>query len=707
MIDFDKFRPILIVPTIPYNNGIRFLCINEKLDLNGEIVNTLWKIFAHCDGYNTFNEIVEKTELDENIVKNLLIQLVNKRIISDSSKQYQHFHEISNYPAKYKSLLTEEEIIEFTKSKRKSVKKGKRIKLEINKKSNLYKLELNRKSCRNFSKDKKIKLSDLSNICINSYSLVHHSTPSGGGLYPLKIYVIVTNDQEDFKAGYYEFDNEKNELVLYNKYPDIDQLKYCFNDERLAFNSSIQIIIAADLDRQPVKYSNRGYRLTLIEVGHVAENISLCCEEIGLRSCELGGVLDNSLAKELDIDKENISPILAVSIGYESKEEFFRYDKFLSKLSKLYVGKDNIIENFGVNNLNYEDASFYGAWSRYVTKKEKGYSGATGYSYNEATCKAIIEGYERYRSSIVKVDYIGPAQNNGKFYKPEEIVPLTDEQREYLKLPKYKDGDTIEWTKDMSGEYYFPTDFVYYGHGKKDKLFYSDSSGIAAYSTYDEAKIRAVNELIERDAIMRNWYSKISPKHVSEKMLSTHIKNRINHWKNKNREVHILSLDSKYLPVFLVVIVSDTYPCFVSGACASINGIEKSILKAYEEAEFNLLMSLSNPVSNFKDRKDIKTPKEHGEYYHFKENKDKIKWIWSNNETVYIKDKKVDTSKIINKLDAKFIDLSGSKNDILKVVRAVSRKVVPISFGYNRDYYTHPELKNIEIKNRDLPHYFA
>ena len=706
-MDPKKFRPILLVPTISYNNGIRFLCPNEKLDLNGEIIPTLWKIFSHCDGYNTLEEIIEKSGLEESLVKNIIKQLMDKNIMSDSSKQYKHFHDISNYPAKYKSLLNEEEIVEFTKSKRKPFKKGKTIKLDVNTNSKLYNLELNRKSCRNFSKDKKIKLSDLATICINSYSLIHHSTPSGGGLYPLKLYVIVSEDQEDFKKGYYEFDNEKNNLILYNNNVDTDQLKYCFNDERLAFNSSVQIIIAADLDRQPTKYSNRGYRLSLIEVGHVAQCISLSCEELGLRSCELGGVLDKPLAIELDIEKESISPILAIAIGYESKEEFFRYDKFLSILAKKYVGPDNVVENFGVNNLNIEDASFYGAWSKYVTKKEKGFSGATGYSYNEATCKAIIEGYERYRSSIVRVDYVGPALNNGYFYKPEEIVPLTTKQREELKLPKYEDGDSIEWTLDMSGKYYMPTDFVFYGHGKKGKLFYSDSSGIAAYSNYDEAKKRATNELIERDAIMRNWYTKISPKHVSEKMLSTHIKNRIEHWKNKGREVHILSLDSKYLPVFLVVIVSDTYPCFVSGACSSINGIEKAILKAYEEAEFNLLMSISNPATERKDRKDVRTPKDHGEYYHFKDNKDKISWLWSNNDIVLIKEKKIDINRIYKELDVKFVDLSDPKDDIIKVVRAVSRKVIPICFGYNRDYFSHPELKNIEIKNKELPHYFA
>ena len=62
-------------------------------------------------------------------------------------------------------------------------------------------------------------------------------------------------------------------------------LKYCYNDERIAFSSPLQVVIAADLNRQPYKYANRGYRLTLIEVGQVAQNIALYCEEQGLSTC--------------------------------------------------------------------------------------------------------------------------------------------------------------------------------------------------------------------------------------------------------------------------------------------------------------------------------------------------------------------------------------------------------------------------------------
>lgn len=48
--------------------------------------------------------------------------------------------------------------------------------------------------------------------------------------------------------------------------------------------------------------------------------------------------------------------------------------------------------------------------------------------------------------------------------------------------------------------------------------------------------------------------------------------------------------------VFETVIVSDEYPCFVSGAAATIDDeVESVILKSVQEAEYNLLLALRYP----------------------------------------------------------------------------------------------------------------
>lgn len=116
-------------------------------------------------------------------------------------------------------------------------------------------------------------VNQIGSICHFAYSIPDHSVPSGGALYPLRIYVLIEKPQDGLEPGYYEYDAEQNRLVCFNDEVDVEQLKYCFNQEEMPFGSSVQIVIAANLERQPYKYANRGYRLTLIEVGHVAENI--------------------------------------------------------------------------------------------------------------------------------------------------------------------------------------------------------------------------------------------------------------------------------------------------------------------------------------------------------------------------------------------------------------------------------------------------
>ena len=45
MVNYEKYRPILVVPAVPNGNGISFLRQDKKLDIDGEIVPVLWKIF--------------------------------------------------------------------------------------------------------------------------------------------------------------------------------------------------------------------------------------------------------------------------------------------------------------------------------------------------------------------------------------------------------------------------------------------------------------------------------------------------------------------------------------------------------------------------------------------------------------------------------------------------------------------------------------
>lgn len=714
-----NFVPILVVPAVPCNSKIRFLHPKNQIDLAPEMAGKVWEVLSYANGYNDISTIIKLSELPETEVLEIFSELNDMEIVVDSRHQFMHFHRISNYPSAINSNLTQDEIEAYTKSNRLEVKTGKIFNFEMNASSALLSIRAKRRSCRNFAKTK-LTINQIGNICNFAYSIPEHSVPSGGALYPLKIYVIIEEDQVGIKSGYYEYDAEQNNLVLFNDEVDIEQLKYCFNQEEIPFGSSIQIIIAADLNRQPYKYANRGYRLTLIEAGHVAENISLYCAEQGLGSCEMGGVQDEPLKQELNLNK-NVWPLLAIPIGFPTDSEPEQFNKIRFVEEK--VNKNQPVKQVWTKVFD-KDGSFFGATATYLDGEGNlQYAGATSPSYADAIFKATVEGYERWFSGQVRVDFHGPAnQVPGKWLDPNSIIPLTLEQAEKSGVKPFTKDLAIDWTKGTNYDdtgIYIPSDMVYYGQkSSENRIYFGNSSGTAAHFDYDEAKKRAVTELIERDALMLNWYDQESPRILIGQALPVHIKNRTKHWAKQNRKMTVLQIPSDFGNVFEVVITSDEYPCFVSGAAATINGKDTygAILKASEEAEYNLLLALRHPDKTPIDPTSVLTPYDHGKVYHFKENADKIRWLWvkNYNTSEYLNIIDIDTKygsfdKFCSDLNLITVDLSLSTSN-LKVVRAFSPFLVPINFGFYTAHYTNPIVEFTGGAHPDslkMPHYFA
>ena len=699
--------PILVIPAIPYEDGIRFLHRNDTIDIGSEMADDVWKILSFCSGYETVSSIVRALDLPEDEALGILNELEEMEIVIDSRYQLMHFHRISNYPTKINVKLTQDEIRDYTMSKRLPVKAGKAVGFTQDTSSTLHSLREKRRSCRNFS-SRKIAVNDIGNICQYAYSIAEHSTPSGEALYPLKIYVLVESTQDDFSSGYYEYDTEQNQLILFNEDIDIEQLKYCFNQEDMPFGSSVQIIIAADFKRQAFKYANRGYRLTLIEAGHVAQNINLYCAEQGLGTCEMGGVLDEPLKWELDLPKD-VWPLLAIPIGYPLKSELDEFDKI--QFVERCVGVAHPVKDVWAQTFD-EDGSFFGAAATYLDEcGDIQYAGATSTSYADATFKAVIEGYERWRSSRMRVDFQGSAsQVPGEWLDPREYFPLTEDQADKCNVEFFTEDLSINWTlgsKHDGSEIYIPSDLIYYGQkDDANRIYYGHSSGVAAHFDFNEAKKRAVIELIERDALMCNWFAQETPRNLASELLPTHVRKRCEYWEKLNRRMMILHIPTNFGMVFETIIVSDDYPCFVCGAAAAIDtgSIEGAILKSLQEAEYNLLLALRRP--------DF-TPIDHERFYSLKENADKLHWLWEDTmpETYIFNEVEIDNLDRFygETLGLITVDLSDAGSDI-KVIRVFSRQLVPINFGFYSAHYKHPVIQycvGVHPDSLEMPHYFA
>jgi SagB-type dehydrogenase family enzyme len=74
-------------------------------------------------------------------------------------------------------------------------------------------------------------------------------------------------------------------------------------------------VITAVTSRLLHRYGDRGYRYTLIEAGHVGQNLALTAAALGLGSLSLGGFYDDDIARMLGLDPAFEIALYGVALG--------------------------------------------------------------------------------------------------------------------------------------------------------------------------------------------------------------------------------------------------------------------------------------------------------------------------------------------------------------------------------------------------------
>ncbi|MDO8566517.1 MAG: SagB/ThcOx family dehydrogenase [Candidatus Moranbacteria bacterium] len=144
---------------------------------------------------------------------------------------------------------------------------------------------------------------------------VRRAQPSGGGRYPLEIYPIVFQGNQDVPEGVYHYNVREHALeTLWQRKFSKSEVLSLFSYEWTA-EASVAVIITAVFERNQRKYGERGYRYMLLEAGHVGQNIHLVSQALGLGCCALGGTHDQALETLLDIDGVTESVVHELIVG--------------------------------------------------------------------------------------------------------------------------------------------------------------------------------------------------------------------------------------------------------------------------------------------------------------------------------------------------------------------------------------------------------
>lgn len=182
-----------------------------------------------------------------------------------------------------------------------------------------------RYSCRRFTNEP-VQLQDVANILFAGYGkcstiilgeneFIWRTVPSGGGLYPLELYLLVTN-VAGLEPGIYHYVITPGllEIVKIVNLPK-SFLENIFMHQPYVAAAPLIIVATSVIERTMKKYFDRGYRYILFEAGHAFQNMNLMSIACQLGSMNIGGFFDADMCKVLGIDMEEEVPLYAMAVG--------------------------------------------------------------------------------------------------------------------------------------------------------------------------------------------------------------------------------------------------------------------------------------------------------------------------------------------------------------------------------------------------------
>jgi len=140
------------------------------------------------------------------------------------------------------------------------------------------------------------------------------TTPSAGALYPLEVF-LHTRSVEGLAPGLYHYNPHRHELRQLCEGDQTSRIASALTHKQLAVTTSVIFIIGAMFERTIGKYSNRGYRFVLLEAGHLAQNLNLAANGLGLGCVNIGGYFDRMIDALIGFDGLMQSAVYMAGIG--------------------------------------------------------------------------------------------------------------------------------------------------------------------------------------------------------------------------------------------------------------------------------------------------------------------------------------------------------------------------------------------------------
>lgn len=131
------------------------------------------------------------------------------------------------------------------------------------------------------------------------------TAPSAGARYPLEIYLAAVR-VEGLEAGIYHYDPDEHALELQAAGDRRRELTAAASSQDCVRFAPCTLLLTAVVERSASKYGERAGKYIDIEAGHVAQNVYLEAEALGLGVCAVGAFSADAVraVAELGPDRE-------------------------------------------------------------------------------------------------------------------------------------------------------------------------------------------------------------------------------------------------------------------------------------------------------------------------------------------------------------------------------------------------------------------
>lgn len=703
------------------DRGISFRTLSGKIYTFKSNMTLILALLQKSTGTVSADEIArvvaKEIGVPENTVVDAIDDLVLCGILVDSHEQFLMYHNLSYNPPKYPPVLSLSEVRELTETRPDYITPNPAA---VYKDTNALSLPIysalhERNSCRDFL-DVPIEAEKLFAICKVSYSSQLRPVASAGALFPLSVYFINRVSSKQLPAGLYQYDPMKEEILLLPVKLFSEAVQYSLNDSDNIFGAPCIFFICADISRHVKKYADRGYRYTLLEAGHAVQNMTIAVAELGLGGVEYGGFCDEAV-KGLFQMPEAVFPLACYAVGYKDVNGKRAESSLQKEREKHIIEKIACNKELGINPYLIEDERFKLSNLQVVVSEFKDACGQVDFgtgaapSYSSAYVRSIMEVYERYALSHRYFDRLECANKlDQKYLDPQEYVPYSDAQLARNGFARFCKEDLAEWLRgyDINGDcVYVPADLCF-DVFRQGRIPYhmANTSGCAAHFDIHVAEKMALLELIERDAIIRNWIYRQTPYRLKREELSDNIKHRLQRYLENGTFIYVLSLPCEYAFTVLVCSVSDAGPpYFVSGAAASFSSVTEAAAKAFDEWEISFVLGGAAENSDIVTPEEVVSPKDHGDLYRYANHNREIDYLL-HGQQISVSEVHANQLENVHELSPVFFAYRPFIENAY-VVRAFSRELIPINFGYGMVFLDHSKVDRRLLRDNGFPHFFA